>query len=267
MDGHTGQSEQSDAVCPVSHQSKEGPKPIVAVTGASRGIGHAIVRSFYNAGWDVYTLARTPFSNVCPWAEGIIKHIEADLVDEASIKRATAQLLERIDGRGLNGLVNNAGISPKTDAGGRLGATLTSAETMQQVMMVNLIAPMMLTRGLLEPLQQAKGSVVNVSSIASTQIHPFAGAAYATSKAALSALTREFAYDLGETGVRVNAVAPGEIETSILSPGTDTLVQRDVPLRRIGSPAEVAEVVLFLCSDAASYVNGTEIPINGGQHV
>ncbi|MEO1693619.1 MAG: SDR family oxidoreductase [Pseudomonadota bacterium] len=257
----------SDAVCPVSHQAKEGPKPIVAVTGASRGIGHAIVRSFYTAGWDVYTLARTPFSSVCPWAEGIIKHIEADLSNPASIARATDALLERLDGRGLNGLVNNAGLSPKTADGGRLGATETTADVMNEVMMVNLIAPLTLTRTLLTPLKQAKGSVVNVSSIASARIHPFAGAAYSTSKAALSALTRELAYDLGETGVRVNAVAPGEIETAILSPGTDAVVQRDVPLRRVGSPHEVAEVVLFLCSDAASYVNGTEIPINGGQHV
>lgn len=253
--------------CPVSHAQKEGPKPIVAVTGASRGIGHAIVRKFYTAGWEVFTLARTPFSEVCPWAEGIVKHIETDLSDEASIKRATDTLLEMLDGRGLSGLINNAGISPKDATGGRLGATETPPDVMTRVMMVNLIAPWMLTQTLLEPLKSARGSVVNISSIASTRIHPFAGGAYATSKAALSTLTRELAYDLGQQGVRVNAVAPGEIETSILSPGTEAVVEQQVPLRRLGSPEEVAEVVLFLCSGAASYVNGTEIPINGGQHI
>ena len=259
--------------CPIDHSGigagsgGGSQKPVVAVTGASRGIGHAIVRKFYEANWDVYTLARTPFSAVCPWAEGIIKHIEADLTDEASIQQAIDTLLSRIGPRGLNALVNNAGISPKTEDGGRLGATDTTPEVMQQVMMVNLIAPLMLTRGLLSPLKEARGAVVNVSSIASTRIHPFAGGAYATSKAALSALTRELAHDLGPTGVRVNAVAPGEIETSILSPGTDEVVQQQVPLKRIGSPEEVAEVVSFLCSPAASYVNGTEIPINGGQHI
>lgn len=253
--------------CPVDHAPRSDEKPIVAVTGASRGIGHAIVRTFHSAGWEVFTLARTPFSTACPWAEGIIKHIEADLGDQAATERTIATLLERLGGRGLNALVNNAGISPKDGNGGRLGATQTAPDVMNHVMMVNLVAPLMLTRGLLEPLKLAQGSVVNVSSIASSRIHPFAGAAYSTSKAALSALTRELAYDLGDTGVRVNAVAPGEIETSILSPGTEEVVQRQVPLKRLGSPEEVAEVVYFLCSDAASYVNGTEIPINGGQHI
>lgn len=259
--------DNSDAKCPVAHMTGDGPKPIVAVTGASRGIGHAIVRMFHNAGWEVFTLARTPFSAACPWAEGIVKHIQTDLGDRAAVDHTITELNRRLDGRGLSALVNNAGISPKTDDGERLGAAATTPEVLQTTMMVNVAAPLMLTRGLAGPLQQAGGSVVNVSSIASHRIHPFAGAAYAMSKAALSALTRELAYDLGETGVRVNAVAPGEIETSILSPGTDAVVQSQVPMKRIGSPEEVAEVVLFLCSSAASYVNGTEIHINGGQHL
>ena len=97
-------------------------------------------------------------------------------------------------------------------------------------------------------------------------MHPFAGAAYATSKAALAALTREMAHDFGPLGVRVNAIAPGEIETSILSPGTDKIV-KSLPLRRIGRIDEVAEVIYFLCSGSSTYVSGTEIEINGGQHV
>ena len=75
------------------------------------------------------------------------------------------------------------------------------------------------------------------------------------------------AHDFGPHGVRVNAIAPGEIDTSILSPGTDALVQKDNPMRRLGSPDEVAQTVLFLCTPAASYINGAEIHINGGQHV
>lgn len=242
-------------------------KPIVAVTGASRGIGHAIVKDFHKAGWEVFTLARTPFSKVCPWAEGIVKHIEVDLSDAASVAEATAQLKDRLGARGLNALVNNAGISPKADGGARLNAMDTGLGVFQQVQMVNLIAPLMLCQALIDPLQQARGAVINVTSIAGTQIHPFAGAAYAVSKAGLSALTRELAFELAESGVRVNAVSPGEIATSILSPGTDALVERHVPMKRLGSPAEVAEVVTFLCSDKASYVNGAEIPINGGQHL
>ncbi|MDU9007073.1 SDR family NAD(P)-dependent oxidoreductase [Sedimentitalea todarodis] len=242
-------------------------KPIVAVTGASRGIGHAIVKRFYDAGWDVLTLARSPFSTVCPWAEGIVRHVETDLSNEMSIRNAAAAIRDRLGDRGLDALVNNAGISPKAEDGGRLTAMQTGEDVFRAVQMVNLIAPLILVQELLTPLARARGSVVNVSSIAATQVHPFAGAAYAVSKAGLSTLTRELACELAPQGVRVNAVSPGEIDTSILSPGADALVQRDVPMGRLGSPQEVADVVVFLASSGASYVNGAEIPINGGQHL
>jgi NAD(P)-dependent dehydrogenase (short-subunit alcohol dehydrogenase family) len=255
--------------CPVHHApaASSGQQRTVAVTGASRGIGHAIVKTFHENGLEVLTLARTPFSTVCPWAEGIVRHIEADLSDETAVEDSIERLKAQLGDRGLNALVNNAGISPKGRGGARLGAAETTADVMRQVMMVNLIAPLMLTNGLLEKIKAVKGAIVNVSSIAGFRIHPFAGAAYATSKAALSALTREMAYDLGGSNVRVNSVAPGEIETSILSPGTEEIVERQVPMKRLGSPEEVAAVVHFLCSDASSYVDGTEIHINGGQHI
>ena len=133
--------------------------------------------------------------------------------------------------------------------------------------MVNVMAPLMLTQNLLNALKQSQGAIVNVTSIAGTQIHPFAGAAYAVSKSALNTLTRELAFELAQTGIRVNSVAPGEIETSILSPGTEDIVQTEVPMRRMGSPKEVAEVVHFLAGKQASYVTGANIPINGGQHI
>ena len=98
-------------------------------------------------------------------------------------------------------------------------------------------------------------------------MHPFAGTAYATSKAALACLTREMAHDFAPHGIRVNAIAPGEIRTDILSPETEARLAPEIPMRRIGQPEEVARVILFLCSDAASYVTGEEIQIDGGQHV
>lgn len=97
-------------------------------------------------------------------------------------------------------------------------------------------------------------------------MHPFAGAAYSTSKAALAALTREMASDFGPMGVRVNAISPGEIETSILSPGTEKIVEH-LPLQRLGQPEEVAKAIYFLCTESSSYVTGAELHINGGQHV
>jgi NAD(P)-dependent dehydrogenase (short-subunit alcohol dehydrogenase family) len=75
------------------------------------------------------------------------------------------------------------------------------------------------------------------------------------------------ASDLGASGVRVNAVSPGEIQTGILSPGTDKIVQNEIPMRRLGQPKEVADLLYFLCSENAAYITGTDIPIDGGQQV
>jgi NAD(P)-dependent dehydrogenase (short-subunit alcohol dehydrogenase family) len=136
----------------------------------------------------------------------------------------------------------------------------------RDVFQVNFFAPIMLARGLFKELAAARGSVVNVTSIAGTRVHPFAGTAYATSKAALGSLTREMAHDFGPHGIRVNAIAPGEIDTAILSPGTEKIVET-IPLRRLGTTAEVADIIYFLCSGQSSYVTGSEIHINGGQHV
>lgn len=142
----------------------------------------------------------------------------------------------------------------------------TPMHVWRDVFQVNFFAPIMLGRGLFRELAAAKGSIVNVTSIAGGRVHPFAGTAYATSKAALASLTREMAADFGPHGIRVNAIAPGEIDTAILSPGTDKIVET-IPLRRLGATSEVADIIYFLCSGQASYVTGSEIHINGGQHV
>src|ERR1700761_9775037 len=96
---------------------------------------------------------------------------------------------------------------------------------------VNFFAAIMLAQGLSDLLVESQGSIVNITSIVGSRVHPFASAAYATSKAALAALTREMANDLGRYGGGVNAVSPGEIDTAILSPGTEEIVQREIPLR------------------------------------
>ena len=107
---------------------------------------------------------------------------------------------------------------------------------------------------------------MNVTSIAGSRVHPFAGAAYSTSKSALATLTREMAYDFGPLGVRVNAIAPGEVQTNMLSEGTNQIVA-GLPLGRIGQPSEVADAIYFLCLTSSSYMTGDELSINGGQHV
>lgn len=196
-------------------------------------------------------------------------HIQVDLSDIADTERAISEMRVRLQDQQshLHALVNNAAISPKGPDGARLGAIETPIVDWQQVFQVNLFAPIMLARGMLAELEQAQGAVVNVTSIVGSRVHPFAGTAYGTSKAALAALTREMAAEFGGRGVRVNAISPGEIDTSILSPGTERIVREQIPMQRLGEPEEVAKAIYFLCTEQSSYVNGAELHINGGQHV
>jgi NAD(P)-dependent dehydrogenase (short-subunit alcohol dehydrogenase family) len=241
-------------------------KRTLILTGASRGIGHATVKRFSSAGWRVITCSRHAFPEDCPWAAGPEDHIQVDLADAADTQRAVAEMRERlVDGR-LHALVNNAAISPKGETGVRLNVLESPPDLWRQVFEVNFFSTIWLAQGLKEQLARAQGAIVNVTSIAGGRVHPFAGAAYATSKAALAALTREMAADFGPWGVRVNAIAPGEIDTAILSPGTDKIVEQ-IPLRRLGAPAEVAKAIYYLCTEQSSYVTGAELAVNGGQHV
>jgi NAD(P)-dependent dehydrogenase (short-subunit alcohol dehydrogenase family) len=236
------------------------------LTGASRGIGHATVKRFSSAGWRVISCSRHAFPEDCPWEAGPEDHIQVDLADPASTAEAVREIRARLTTGRLEALVNNAGISPKGPDGARLGVLTTDLATWGHVFNVNFFASAILARGLIEELVAAQGAIVNVTSIAGARVHPFAGAAYATSKAALAALTREMAHDLGPLGIRVNAIAPGEIETDILSAGTEKLAE-SIPLRRLGKPEEVARTIYYLCTPESSYVSGVEIEINGGQHV
>jgi len=239
----------------------------LVLTGASRGIGHATVKKFGASGWRIITISRQPFSALCPWPGGEKNHVQLDLGDPVELGRGIEEIRHRLGGDGLHALVNNAAVSPKGPNGKRLGAMDTPFDLWRQVFNVNFFAPVALARGLVEELSKAQGCVVNVTSIAGSRVHPFAGSAYATSKAALASLTREMAHDFGPRGIRVNAIAPGEIDTAILSPGTEKIVEEQIPMRRLGTPDEVADVIHFLCEKGASYVSGAEIQINGGQHV
>ena len=249
-----------------THNHADDEKRTLILTGASRGIGHATVKRFSSAGWRVITCSRHAFPENCPWAAGPEDHIQVDLADAADTQRAVAEMRSRLEGGKLHALVNNAAISPKGPKGERLDTLQSSLETWRQVFEVNFFSTIWLAQGLKDELAKAKGSIVNVTSIAGSRVHPFAGAAYSTSKAALAALTREMASDFGPLGVRVNAIAPGEIDTAILSPGTETIVET-IPLRRLGQPAEVAKAIWYLCTEQSSYVTGSELMINGGQHV
>nr|WP_246820743.1 SDR family oxidoreductase [Bradyrhizobium iriomotense] len=266
-----GASAPDVALCPFhsdKSQAQHGEGKTLVLTGASRGIGHATGKLFSEAGWRIITCSRQPFDgDRCPWDSGTDNHVQVELSDHRALPRAVAEIKERLDGRPLHALINNAGISPKAADGSRLNSLTTPVETWMSVFHVNLLAPILFAQGLVDELKLASGSIVNVTSIVGSRVHPFAGTAYATSKAALACLTREMAHDYAPFGIRVNAIAPGEIKTDILSPETEAQLAPIIPLHRVGTPDEVAKVIFFLCSDAASYVTGAEVPINGGQHV
>ena len=195
------------------------PRRTLLLTGASRGIGHATVKRFSAAGWRVITCSRHPFPENCPWEMGPEDHIQVDLADPENTEHAIEEIKRRLPDGELHALVNNAAISPKADGGKRLSSIDTTRDVWQRVFQVNFFAPIMLARGLVKQLAATKGSVVNVTSIAGSRVHPFAGSAYGTSKAALAALTREMAADFGPLGIRVNAIAPGEAaSTRVVSP-------------------------------------------------
>jgi NAD(P)-dependent dehydrogenase (short-subunit alcohol dehydrogenase family) len=240
-------------------------RKVLLLTGASRGIGHATVQRFSEAGWRIVTCSRDRVPAECKRDPNWTHHITADLGDPSDLERFVAEAETFLDG-GLHALVNNAGVSPKTPDGERFGCLNGEIEDWHRVFHLNFFVPLVLSRAFAEPLARGKGAIVNVTSIAGHRVHPFAGSAYSTSKAALSALTREMAVEFARLGVRVNAVAPGEIETAMLSPATTVLLPR-IPLHRLGMPSDVAGTIFFLCSDAAAYVTGTEIFVNGGQHV
>ncbi len=250
-----------------------GQKSTLVLTGASRGIGHATVKRFSDEGWSIITCSRDDVPEHCKRDPNWTIHVPTDLADPASVEAFIETANARLDGGPLHALVNNAAVSPKTEFKERLGCLNGTVDGWREVFELNFFAPLVLARGFAGALARGakdceRGSVavVNITSIAGHAIHPFAGSAYSTSKAALSALTRELAVEFAELGVRVNAVAPGEIETDMTSADYEPLITR-IPLHRMGSPEEVAAAVYQLCQPDFGYVTGTEIFVTGGQHL
>ncbi len=236
------------------------------LTGASRGIGHATVQRFSEEGWRIITCSREEVPPECQRDPNWAHHITADLADAESLAGFVEQANTLLADGPLAALVNNAAISPKTTFKERLGVINGDLNGWRQVFELNLFAPLSLARGFAVALRKGKGSVINITSIAGHLIHPFAGSAYSVSKAALSALTREMAVEFAEIGVRVNAVAPGEIETAMIGEEYEALIPR-IPMHRMGRPEEVASAVFRLCTEDFGYVTGTEIFVTGGQHL
>ena len=248
----------------------EQAKRVAIVTGGSRGIGRAIAVALAASGHRVVLSFREREQDAQAVAEAIraaggdARNVRADVAQPAQCRalvRAALDAYGRIDV-----LVNNAGTHlPGVNLGD------IPAEQWQRILDVNLSAPFHLTQAVLPHMRQRRsGHIVNLSSNV-TQRMPAAGGAYTVSKIGLEAFTRILAKEEGPNGFRVNAIAPGPIRTDMLAESFDVMGReradafvRSVPLRRTGEPEEIAAVVNFLVSDAASYVTAQVIYVNGG---
>lgn len=233
------------------------------VTGASRGIGAATARALDAAGARVAVSARSA-SGLEDVAAGLARDpvvLPADLADAGAVTALAHRCATALGHVDL--LVNNAA------AAARLPTVDTDADLIDGLLAVNVRAPLLLAAALIPSMaERGGGCIVNVSSVSGLVGTP-RRAAYAASKGAIDAATRSLAMELGPLGIRVNSVAPGVVDTALWAankavPGVVEAVEALTPLRRWAAPEDVADVIVFLASDAARFVTGEVICADGG---
>jgi 3-oxoacyl-[acyl-carrier protein] reductase len=245
---------------------------IALVTGAGRGIGRAIADAHAAAGARIAYLDHDPdLAAEAAVAARERGHeavaLSADVADYQAVSEACRRAAEALGP--IDILINNAGISPKTGADGRrCEAAEMSPEEWRRVIDVNLTGAFNGIRAIAPGMRSMRrGQIVNLSSVAGQTYCDIVGVHYAASKAALIGLTKHLAGELGPYGITVNAVAPGRIDTPLMrgtAAATNEAVRLATPLRRLGTPEEVAATCLFLTSDAAAFVTGQVCAVAGG---
>jgi NAD(P)-dependent dehydrogenase (short-subunit alcohol dehydrogenase family) len=240
------------------------PAKVALVTGAARGIGLATARRFLAEGWrvglldiDGENLQRTYAAIGKP---DVTMALTCDVADAAAVARAVGQLAGRY--RRLDALVNNAGIAifkPILEV---------TPEDWQRVLAVNLTGPFLCAQAAAPLMRDSGGgAIVNITSISGLRASTLR-TAYGTSKAGLAHLTQQQAIEFAALGIRVNAVAPGPVDTamakSVHTPDIRAAYHDAIPLNRYGLEEELAEAIFFLCSDRASYITGQTLAVDGG---
>lgn len=237
------------------------------ITGSNRGIGKAMVEAFAAAGYNVWACARKATPEFEAWLNDTasrnnvqIKPVYFEMSDAESVTNGIKQILD--ENETVDVLVNNAGISTV----GLL--SMSKVEDIRKLFEVNYFAMLQIIQKVAKKMvRQKKGVIINMGSIAGIEPQP-GKIAYGSSKAAVMLMTQCLAKELGPMGIRVNAIAPGPIETEMIHQYNDEMLAKlasESALRRLGKREEIAQVALFLASEQASYINGEIIKVDGGR--
>lgn len=243
---------------------------IAIVTGGASGIGKATARALLKEGaqvvvGDINPIALQKMKEELKDVGSSFLPVEVDVAEEKAVKNLIEQTISHFGG--IDFLVNNAGISPKHQ-GKKANLWEMSIAEWDRVMAVNIRSVFLCCHfAIPHMIERRGGTIVNVSSLAAKVGSAITGCHYVSSKAGLVGLTKVLAREVADYGIRVNAVAPGRIDTPMIwdvPPEVNEQYKKNIPLKRLGKPEDVADGILFLLSEAASYITGLVLDINGG---